>query len=177
MQHPGRRGGQYRARVEAVAEQAGQLAASQLGGMLPPVQIILTDSAGLARFTKDSDLQLAGAGAKTPPRQVVAGYRDAFGSAGYTAVTVNGIVVVINAPKNPTLGELDKTLVHEFAHAVQLGSARARQEHTAYVRQGYGIEAPDQEFRARYERQIDIREQQARNLEVLARRLPAPAES
>lgn len=169
--------GKLKQRIEAVGEDAGALAASYLGCRLPSVQVVLTNGVGVASILEGHDLDAAGSTSvrqrtvakaasqwTTHMRRVFAG----------TTLTSRGVIIAINGARHGhDLRELDRTLIHELAHAVQLNGHRAREQHIRYLRQGYGLEPRDPSERRGYERLMDIREAQAVNLETLARRLPA----
>ncbi|MEE6264896.1 MULTISPECIES: hypothetical protein [Streptomyces] len=160
-------------RIREIGDHAGRLAARHLGGRLPQVEIVLTDGNGVARLIQDADLALAG---NTSWRRRAVGRvidrwhaRHAFAA---TALTACGALVAINASHNSDLRELDRTLIHELGHTIQLTEAGARDRHIAYLRQQYGLTPHSKSDQRDYERLIDIREQQAANLEALARQLP-----
>ncbi|SHL75085.1 hypothetical protein [Streptomyces yunnanensis] len=160
-------------RIREIGDQAGRLAAHHLGGRLPQVEIVLTDGNGVTRLIQDADLALAG---NTSWRRRAVGRvidrwhgRRAFAA---TALTARGALVAINASHNSDLRELDRTLIHELGHTVQLSAPGARNQHIAYLRQQYGITPHSKDDQREYERLIDVREQQAANLEALARQLP-----
>ncbi|MEE4419535.1 hypothetical protein [Streptomyces bugieae] len=160
-------------RIREIGDQAGRLAARHLGGQLPQVEIVLTDGNGVTRLTQDADLSLAG---HTPWRRRAVGRvidhwhaRHAFAA---TALTNRGALVAINASRNSDLRELDRTVIHELGHTVQLNQPGAGDQHVAYLRQQYGITPHSKTDQREYERLIDVREQQAEALEALARQLP-----
>ncbi|MFF7411645.1 hypothetical protein [Streptomyces lydicus] len=160
-------------RIREIGDHASQLAARHLGGRVPQVEIALTDGNGVARLVQDADITLAG---RTTWRRRTVGRvtdhwhaRHAFAA---TALTPRGALVAINASRNSDLRELDRTLIHELGHTIQLNQPGARDRHIAYLRQQYGITPHSKADQREYERLIDIREQQAENLEALARQLP-----
>ncbi|WP_329143473.1 hypothetical protein OIU91_06025 [Streptomyces sp. NBC_01456] len=160
-------------RIREIGDHAGRLAARHLGGRLPQVEIVLTDGNGVTSLIQRADLELAG---RTTWRRRAVGRvidhwhaRHAFAA---TALTNRGALVAINASRNSDLRELDRTLIHELGHTVQLNQPGARNRHIAYLRQQYGITAHSKADQREYERLIDIRETQAANLEALARQLP-----
>ncbi|WP_438489557.1 hypothetical protein [Streptomyces sp. S186] len=160
-------------RIREIGVHAGRLAARHLGGRLPPVEIILTDGNGVARLIQDADLALAGhtSWQRRAVGRVIDRWhaRHAFAA---TALTASGALVAINVSHNSDLRELDRTLIHELGHTVQLSAPGARNQHIAYLRQQYGITTHNKVDQREYERLIDVREQQATNLEALARQLP-----
>lgn len=160
-------------RIREVGEQAGQLVARRVGGPLPLVEIALTDRKGVISLVQQADVALAGSGVSWRRRAVgrVLDHWSVRPLAG-TALTPSGALVAIDATRHRNLRELDRTLVHELAHCVQLNLPGARERHIAYLRQQYAITEHSTTDEAAYERLIDVREQQAENLEVLARQLP-----
>lgn len=160
-------------RIREIGDQAGRLAARHLGGRLPQVEIVLTDGNGVTRLVQDADLDLAG---RTSWRRRAVGRvidhwhaRHAFAA---TALTPRGALVAINCARNSDLRELDRTLIHELGHTIQLTAPGAREQHIVYLQQQYGIARHSKDDQRAYERLIDIREQQAANLEALAPQLP-----
>ncbi|MDX3230604.1 hypothetical protein [Streptomyces sp. ME19-01-6] len=89
-----------------------------------------------------------------------------------TALTATGALVAIDTARHRNLRELDRTLIHELAHCVQLNLEGARERHISYLRQQYGITEHFPADEQAYERLIDARERQAERLEALARQLP-----
>src|ERR1044072_1976966 len=167
--------GQQKARIEQVAEQAGELVASRLGGRMASTQLVLTDGAGLAFLGHQADLAVAGEARR--PRSLRARMEPQRGRTclGLTVLNGSGTTVLLNgAGHKGNLREFDATLLHELAHAVQLGQHAARDLKIRYLRMCLGADPEDRELRTRYDRQLDIHEHQARNLEKLARRLPDP---
>ncbi|MEU1787097.1 hypothetical protein ABZ553_14730 [Streptomyces sparsogenes] len=160
-------------RIREIGEQAGSLVARRIGGPLPLVEIALTDRKGVVSLVQQADVDLAGGGVSWQRRAFVRvlDHWHVRPLAG-TALTSSGALVAIDATRHRDMRELDRTLVHELAHCVQLNLPGARERHIAYLRQQYGITEHSTTDEAAYERLIDVREQQAENLEVLARQLP-----
>lgn len=159
-------------RIREVGEQAGQLVARRVGGRLPLVEIVLTDRKGVVSLVQQADVDLAGS--VSWRRRAFARVVDHWSVrplAG-TALTATGALVAINATRHRNLRELDRTLIHELVHCVQLNLPGARERHVSYLRQQYGISEHFPADEAAYERLIDAREEQAENLESLARQLP-----
>lgn len=169
----GRNARRIEERIHDIGDHAGKLAARHLGGRLPQVDIVLTDGTGVARYIQDADVALAGH--TTWRRRAVGRVIDhwhARHAMAATTLTPHGAIVAINAARNSDLRELDRTLIHELGHTIQLTARGARERHVAYLRQQYGITPHSKTDQRKYERLIDIREQQAENLESLARQLP-----
>lgn len=156
-------------RIEQTADHYGRTVARKLGGRLPDVRILVTDSRGMVRAAAQADVDLAGG--STRARRAANGAatwwhgRHAYG---VTAYDRGGLLVAINGAAHRDLRELDRTLIHELAHTVQLNAPGAREQHATYVRMLLGAQPRDPKFIASYERRIDTRETQARNLETLA---------
>lgn len=167
--------GRLKQRIEQIGDTAGDLVAQHLGGRLPRVQIVLTNSTGVASLIQSRDLETAGSTSlygRTVGRATT--QWDVHVRRVYAATTLarSGVVIVINAPRHArNLRELDRTLCHELAHAVQLGSPKAREQHIRYLRQQLGIDEHQKSDQRAYEQLMDTREAQAKNLEALARRL------
>ena len=160
-------------RIHGIGEQAGQLVAQHLGGRLPSVDVMLTDRGGMAKLIQQADIGLAGG--STWRRRAIGRVIDHWHARHAFAVTTlspTGALVVIDATRHRDLRELDRTLLHEFAHAVQLTQPGARDRHITYLRQQYGAIEHNKAYQQTYERLMDVREQQAENLEALAPRLP-----
>lgn len=156
-------------RIESTTDHYGPLAARKLGSQLPDVRILVTDRTGMARAATTADNDLAGGGSR--PRRaanVATTWWHSRHAYGVTAYDCRGSLVAINGDAHRDLRELDRTLIHELAHAVQLNAPGAREQHATYVRMLLGAQPRDQRYIAQYEQCIDTREQQAANLETLA---------
>lgn len=166
-------------RIEAIADQAGELVAHHLGGMAPTPRIVLTNGTGLSTLLHRADLELLGDVARSRSlKERIGRYRHERSCFGATALTRAGALVLINGARHHgNLRELDATLLHELAHACQLGRPEARQLKITFMRMRYGLESRDDAVRAAMYRRLDIEEQQARNLEALARRLTPSTET
>lgn len=160
-------------RIREIGEHAGSLVAQRIGGPPPLVKIVLTDRKGVVSLVQQADVDLTGGGGSWRRRAVgrVLDHWNVRPLAG-TTLTLSGALVAIDAARHRNPRELDRTLVHELAHCVQLNLPGARERHIAYLRQQYGITEHSTTDEAAYERLIDVREQQAENLEVLTRQLP-----
>lgn len=159
-------------RIRAAGEQAGSLAAQNVGGRLPVVEIVLTDRKGVVSLVQQADVDLAGRvsrGRKAMGR--IVDHWHVRPLAG-TTLTAAGTLVAIDATRHRDLRELDRTLVHELVHCVQLAAPGAREQHINYLRQQYGITTHSKADVQAYEQVIDQREKQAEHLESLARQLP-----
>lgn len=157
-------------RIEETAHHYGALAARKLDSNLPAVRILVTDKTNLIRTVCRAEADLAGATSRTRRTYNAIGSwwhdRHVYGS---TVYDKHGILIAINSSAHHgNLGELDRTVIHELAHAVQLGARGARDRHATYTRMRLGVIAHDQRIVNAYMREMDIREQQAINLEVLA---------
>lgn len=172
----GPKAGLLKARIAEIGDAATHLTVQTLGGRLPSLRIVITDTLGLVRTLQEADLRLAG---NTQPgrwSQTLSEARHAHGVFGATTLLAEGALLLINGPRHRgNLREFDATLIHETAHAIQLTQPGAREQHITYLRQQFGLQPDSEDSRRAYERLIDIREHQARNLEALARRLPQPA--
>lgn len=159
-------------RVLEIGEQAGSLAARKVGGRLPLVEIVLTDRKGVVSLVQQADVDLAGRvsrGRKAMGR--IVDHWHVRPLAG-TTLTATGVLVAIDATRHRDLRELDRTLVHELVHCVQLAAPGAREQHINYLRQQYGITTHSKADVQAYEQVIDQRERQAEQLESLAKQLP-----
>ena len=156
-------------RVELVADDLGRLAARNLGRTMPRTRIVVTDGTAMNRLAGQAESALAGRiprarRAADDITNWLAHHRDA----GCTVYDHHNILVIINAPAHRRhMEQVDKTVIHELAHAVQLSAADVRRDHTRYQQMRLGAQPPDDQFLTRYLRAMDIREQQARNLEAL----------
>jgi hypothetical protein len=160
-------------RIREIGDHSGKLAARHIGGRVPAVDILITDGKGIAAARQRADLALAGH--TTWRRRAfdrAVGHWHSRHACAVTTLTSAGALVAINEDVHRDLQELDRTLIHELGHTVQLTAPGARDQHIAYLRQQYGITPHSKNDQREYERLIDIREQQAANLEDLARQLP-----
>ncbi|MFJ3950293.1 hypothetical protein ACIPXV_09510 [Streptomyces libani] len=169
----GRNARRIEQRIREVGDHAGRLAARHLGGRLPTVDVLLTDGRGVAAARQRADLSLAGH-ANWRRRAVDRVIGDWHARHAYAATTLNphGALVAINSSMHSDLRELDRTLIHELGHTIQLNQPGARDRHITYLRQQYGITQHSKADQREYEQLMDVREQQAANLEALARQLP-----
>ncbi|MFJ4637581.1 hypothetical protein ACIP69_18395 [Streptomyces hygroscopicus] len=164
---------QMAARLEQIAAPAAELVEARLGGRAPHTEFVITDANGAARGIRRADSEPAG-----PPhgyKRITSGFMahwTARHSLGATTLTRRGTVIFINGPGHRgDLDQFDRTVVHELAHSVQLGAPDARRRHVEYLAT-FTSRKPDMAVQRDYERLMDVREQQAENLEVLARQLP-----
>ena len=160
-------------RIREIGNHAGRLAAQYVGGRLPTVEVLLTDGRGIAAAMQRADLSLAGH--TTWRRRAVGRVIDhwhARHACAATSLTPHGALVAINEAIHRDIQELDRTLIHELGHTVQLNQPGARDRHIAYLRQQYGITPHSKADQREYERLMDGREQQAEALEAFARQLP-----
>lgn len=160
-------------RIREIGGQAGNLVTQHLGGRLPQVEVVLTDRGGMAKLTQQADLRLAGG--STWRRRAMSRVVDTWHArhaCAVTTLTSTGALAIIDATRHRDLSELDRTLLHEFAHTVQLNQPGAREQHITYLRQQYGADEHNTTYQQTYEQLMDVREQQAENLEALARQLP-----
>lgn len=157
-------------RVELVAEDLGRIAARKLGCPIPKARIVVTDGASMIRAAQQSENQLAGGiAAWRKTKEVVLGWACERHDAACTVYDRDGILVIINAPVHRRhMGQVDKTVIHELTHAIQLTAPGVRDQHRLYQRMRLGAEPHDDEFLTRYVQAMTTREQQARNLETLA---------
>jgi hypothetical protein len=174
----GGRPGLYRARITQVADAATALVAEHMGGRMPPVRVVFTSGSGMTALRSRADKDFIIAADPAASRQIKGdGYGGSAASdLGATVLDGRGALVLINTPRQRNLRDLDETLVHELAHAVQMTAPAVRESHLAFLRQQYRIVPRDAAWRT-YLRQADRREAEAVSLERLARRLPAPTES
>lgn len=158
-------------RVELVAEDLGRIAARTLGGRLPKTRIVVTDGTNMNRLAGQAEYGLAGRvpRARRAADDIVnwlAHHQDA----GCTVYDRNGILVIINAAVHRRhMGQVDKTVIHELTHAVQLSQPGIRDQHRLYQRIRLGAAPHDDAFLTHYLRAMNTREQQAHNLEALAK--------
>ncbi|MFE9064911.1 hypothetical protein [Streptomyces violaceusniger] len=164
---------QMASRLEEIATPAAKLVSSRLNGLVPHTEFVLTDANGVTQGMRRADAEPAG-----PPRgykRITSGFMThwtARHSLGATTLTRHGVVIFINGPSHRgDLDQFDRTVVHELAHSVQLGTPNARRRHVEYLAT-FTARRPDTAVQRGYERLMDMREQQAENLEVLARQLP-----
>jgi len=173
VDRPGTPQGRIKARIEEVGEEAGRLAAAHLGGRMPQVRVLVSDRMGMVRAFVRSTLDLVEADSfKRRSVDTVKMWRGSHNTLGVTVPDRRGALVVINGvPHGTDRAKLDATLIHELGHTVQVGSPQARARYRTYVRQQLGLEPFDEDVVGSYLRLMQIHEQQAANLEVLARRL------
>lgn len=172
IERRGRNARRIEQRIREIGDHAGKLAARHIGGRVPAVDIIITDGKGVAAATQRADHSVAG---KPTQRRYIGRTIEHWRgrtAAASTALTPQGALVAINEAIHRDLGELDRTLIHELGHTIQLNQPGARDQHITYLRQQYGIAPHSKSDQREYERLMDIREQQAASLEALARQLP-----
>jgi hypothetical protein len=156
--------------VERTAGAAAQLVCRRMGVRLHHTEIVVTTS----QMTPDLLIeahrsmfgnQLAIWGLKRMPRS----------DFGITTINKAGILVVINADRCRSGGELDKTLVHELAHAAQFSRPGGRDTVAGYLRANYRIDRMSGREARDANRRVAGDEREAERLESLAAELPAGA--
>lgn len=166
----GRRHQHLADRVRTTADDLGRLAARTLRGTLPRVRILITDGTDMIRIAKDADTALAG-----PVRRRIRATDTVVRwclnrrDLGATVYDRRGALVLINAPRHRSDRELDRTVIHELGHTVQLNAPGARDQYATYLRMQLGVTPRDPRAVDAYHRAMDIREQQAANLEALVK--------
>lgn len=139
-------------RVEFVAEDLGRVAARKLGCPIPKARIVVTDGASMIRAFERAENQLAGAGATwRKAKEAAWDWCHHRRDCGATVYDRDGILVIINAPVHRRhMGQVDKTVIHELTHAIQLTAPGVRDQHRLYQRMRLGAEPRDAEFLTRY---------------------------
>lgn len=160
IDRPGRSQQILARRIEAIADHTGRLVAKKLGGRVPDVEFVLSDAPGVVRLIEKADRGLGGT--PRPLSRAVTWLMNHWTvHHAYAATTLasRGAVVFINGPYHRgDLTQLDRTIVHELAHTVQLTLPGARQQHIAYL-SSFAARTPNEDFQKEYERLMRIREQ------------------
>lgn len=161
-------------RIREITDQAGQIVTGKLGGRIPHVEDTLTDRRGVVSLTQQAEVALAGGTLRGGllAERVTTHLR--WRPLASTSLIPGGALVAIDVSRARDLRELDRTVIHELAHCVQLATPGAREQHVSYLRQQHGLIPRSRDDVRAYERLMDIHEQQAENLEILAQQLPVP---
>ncbi|MGW1950259.1 hypothetical protein ACWCRC_38895 [Streptomyces sp. NPDC001940] len=150
-------------RVAMIAAPAARLVQQHMGGSLGHVDLAVTGKSNIPDLIVQAHRPLFG---RVDRRQV-----RRLRCHGTATISPAGTLIVINADKCRRPSEIDKTVLHEFAHAVQFTRPGARTLLIRSLRNNYGIEAmPDAEAHAA-NWQVDADEVEAARLERLARQL------
>lgn len=147
-------------RIADIATRAGQLITARLGGRLPHTDIVLTDAKGVASHLHHNDTRLVGGISRTRRLVDYANQRwTAHHAYAATTITAHGALIAINCDHHRgDHAELDRTLLHELAHAVQLNQPGARNRHITYLRQQLGIDKHHPADQRAYEQLMNTRE-------------------
>lgn len=150
-------------RVASIAEPAARLVQQHMGGSIGHVDLAVTGKSGIPDLVVQAHRPLFGRADRSQSRRL-----RCYGT---TTVNSSGTLVIINADRCRRDSDIDKTVLHELGHAVQLARPGGRNLFIRGLRNNYGIEAmTDAEARAA-NRQIDADEAEAERLERLARKL------
>lgn len=152
------------ARVQTIAEQAAGLVTRRMRERLPHVTIRVSGERLLGLAVTEAEQQLLGT-----DRLPISGCqgREVYG---VTTLGRHGAVVVINAKGAlEDGGDVDRTLIHELVHAVQINRPGGQQHRMTGIRGAFGFlrSGPTPAF----DRQHDRDEREAQALEYLAREI------
>lgn len=150
-------------RVRSIAAPAARLVQQHMGGTIGHVDLAVTDRAGIPDLITQAHQPLFGrVDRRRGPR---------LRCYGTTTISPAGTLVIINADKCRRASDIDKTVLHEFGHAVQFARPGARTLLIRSLRNNYGIEAMTDAEAHAANRQVDADEAEAERLERLARNL------
>ncbi|MFF6966259.1 hypothetical protein ACFY9G_23190 [Streptomyces anthocyanicus] len=165
VRNPGRQHQATIDRVHAAADAATRVVEQQLRGRVGPVDLAVASSSGMWDLVADAHRPMFG---RQDPR-VWQHNRHAYGT---TTITTSGVLVVINAQAcRGRQVEIDKTLLHELAHALQFNRPGARALLEANIANNYGIRPMTEREAAAANRQVDADEREAARMERHHRQL------
>lgn len=152
-------------RVHQVLEPATNIVEKQMRGSVGSLQVAVATSRGLHDMVADSHRQLFGVSGPELRRW-------GWSPAGQTALTPDGTLVVINAQVlRGNVREIDKTVLHELAHAVQFSRPGQRGRIMRGELHNHGVEElPDAEVH-RLDRMVISDEREAKRMERFHRLL------
>ncbi|MFD5294761.1 hypothetical protein ACFWJU_06095 [Streptomyces mutabilis] len=152
-------------RVHATADAATRIVEQQLRGRIGPVELAVASSNGMWDLVVDAHRPMFG---RQNP-QVWQHDQHAYGT---TTITASGVLVVINAQAcRGRQAEIDKTLLHELAHALQFNRPGARALIEASIANNYGIRPMTEREAKAANRQVDADEREAARMERHHRQL------
>lgn len=150
-------------RVASIAEPAARLVQQHMGGSIGHVDLAVTGKSDIPDLIVQAHRSLFG--------RVDRGQVRRLRCYGTTTVNPAGTLIIINADKCRRASDIDKTVLHEFGHAVQFARPGARTLLIRSLRNNYGIEAMTDAEAHAANRQVDADEAEAERLERLARNL------
>lgn len=150
-------------RIASIAEPAARLVQQYMGGSIGHVELAVTGNSSIPDLIVQAHRPLLGRVNRRQVRSV-----RCYGTA---TISPAGTLIVINADKCRRTAEIDKTVLHEFAHAVQFTRPGARALLIRSLRNNYRIEAMTAAEATAANRQVDADEVEAERLERLARKL------
>lgn len=150
-------------RVASIAEPAARLVQQHMGGSIGHVDLAVTGKAGIPDLVVQAHRPLFGRVDRSQPRRL-----RCYGT---TTINSAGTLVIVNADRCRRTSDIDTTVVHELAHAVQFARPGARNLLIRSLRNNYGIEAMTDAEAHAANRQVDAHEREAERLERLARQL------
>ncbi|MPY47122.1 hypothetical protein [Streptomyces acidicola] len=155
-------GRQYAAtidRINAAAGAAVDLVEAQLRGCVGSVELAVSSESGMWELVADAHRPMFG---RQDPK-VWRYERNAFGT---TTITRSGVLVVINAQAcRGRDAEVDKTLLHEFTHAVQFNRSGARDLIMRSLANNYGIQPMTRAEAKAANKRVDADEREAAHME------------
>ncbi|MEU1497298.1 hypothetical protein [Streptomyces sp. NPDC005732] len=152
-------------RVNAATEAAIGIVEAQMRGKIGDVQVAVASSASMWELVVDAHRPMFG-------RQDPGVWLDDRNAFGTSTITQTGVLVVVNAQacRGRTV-EIDKTLLHEFTHAVQFGRPGARDLIMRSLANNYGIRPMSERDARVANRRVESDERQAARMERHHRQL------
>ncbi|MEU0393833.1 hypothetical protein ABZ208_13820 [Streptomyces sp. NPDC006208] len=151
-------------RVETITQPAIRLVEKHMRGSVGRVEIVVTTSSGVTDLVKQAHRDLLDA--------KVTSDRHLGRQFGTTTLNSSGVLVIVNAQIcRGRAKEIDKTVVHELVHAVQLAKPGARDRILRGLRNNYRLEPLSRVEVRVLNRLVDQDEREAARFERLARQL------
>jgi hypothetical protein len=147
-------------RVHAAVDAAVGIVENEIRGSVGPLQVAVSNTSGMWEMVVDAHRPMFG---RQSPRLWRREGGSAFGTA---TITSSGVLVVVNAQAcKGRAAEIDKTLLHELTHAVQLNRPGARDLLMRSLANNYGITPMTEAEAAAANRQVDADEREAERME------------
>lgn len=146
-------------RVDAATDAAIAIVESRMRGSVGNVEVAVASSSGMGQMVVDAHRPMFG-------QQAPGSWRGDPGSFGTATISRSGVLIIINAQVcRGRDAEIDKTLLHELAHAVQFNRPGARDQIVRGLANNYGIDPMTEREGRAANRRVDADEREAARME------------